>query len=62
MFLLSLGNRKWILLYIILRDLVIILVDQMTHLPLYVEQIVQGEMVLKQSDIELTLFEKREKR
>lgn len=61
MFLLILGNRKWILLDIILRDLVIILVDQMTHLPLYVEQIVQGEMVFKQSDIELTLFEEREK-
>lgn len=34
----------------------------MAHLPLYVEQIVQGEMVFKQSVIELTLFEKREKR
>ena len=33
----------------------------MTHLPWYVEQIVQGEMVLKQSDIELTLFENSEK-
>lgn len=70
MFLLTLGNRKWILLYIILRDLVIILVDQMAELPLYVEQIVQGEMVFnhivlpflsffKLGDIELTQFEER---
>lgn len=51
MFLLTLGNRKWILLYIILRDLVIILVDQMAQLPLYVEQIVQGEMVFNSPNL-----------
>lgn len=51
MFLLTLGNRKWILLYIILRDLVIILVDQMAQLPLYVEQIVQGEIVFNSPNL-----------